>query len=121
MKLRIREYSLKQKEDDEELSLMENINNSYFNEEFNELLNEYIIEDDLTLFVFDNCHKIYLVEDMDDIESVKETWGEDTIFYNIDELPRIWEESCSLRFISNWKLDKRYVRQFNGAEFEFID
>ena len=88
---------------------------------FGKLLNEYVIEDDLTLFVYDNCHKIYLVEDKEDIESVKENWGEDTIFYNIDELPRIWEESCSLRFISNWKLDKTFIHQFCGAKFEFID
>ena len=105
----IREYSLK------------NTDLYDYEEEFDELLNEYEIEDDLTLFVFDNCHKIYLVEDKDDIEDIKNTWGEDTIFYNIDELPKIWEESRSLRFIYNWKLTKRYVRQFNGAEFEFID
>ncbi len=49
---------------------------------FGKLLNEYVIEDDLTLFVYDNCHKIYIVEDKDDIESVKEMWGEDTKFYN---------------------------------------
>lgn len=88
---------------------------------FGDLLNEYEIEDDLTLFVYDGCHKIYIVEDKKDIESVKEMWGEETIFYNIDELPKIWEETCSLRFISNWKLDKQFVRQFKGAEFEFID
>ena len=109
MKTIIREYSL------------DNTDLYDYEDKFGKLLNEYIIEDDLTLFVFDNCHKIYLVEDKEDIESVKETWGEDTIFYNIDELPRIWEESCSLRFISNWKLTKNFVRQFNGAEFEFID
>ena len=49
---------------------------------FGKLLNEYVIEDDLTLFVYDNCHKIYIVEDKDDIESVKKMWGEDTKFYN---------------------------------------
>lgn len=105
----IKEYSLK------------NTDLYDYEDEFDELLNEYEIEDDLTLFVFDGCHKIYLVEDKDDIEDIKNTWGENTIFYNIDELPKIWEESCSLRFIYNWKLTKRYVRQFNGAEFEFID
>ena len=36
---------------------------------FGDLLNEYEIEDDLTLFVYDNCHKIYIVEDKEDIES----------------------------------------------------
>ena len=28
---------------------------------FGKLLNEYVIEDDLTLFVYDNCHKIYKI------------------------------------------------------------
>ena len=88
---------------------------------FGKLLNEYVIEDDLTLFVYDGCHKIYLVEDKEDIESVKELWGDDTIFYNIDELPIVWGETCPLRFISNWKLNKQFVRQCNGARFEFID
>lgn len=84
------------------------------------LLNESYI-DGLTLFVWDGCHKIYLVENMNDIKSVKETWGKDTTFYCIDELPEVWYSSCSLRFIQNWSLTKNYVRQFNGAGFEFID
>lgn len=86
-----------------------------------ELTNEYIIEDDLTLFVYDNCHKIYLIEDKEDIESVKKTWGKDTIFYNIDELPKIWKETCPLRFISNWKLDKQIIRQCYNATIKFED
>lgn len=82
-----------------------------------ELANSYEI-DSLSLFVYDGCHKIYIVEDQDDIESVKQTWRVDETFYNIDELPNIWNNSCPLRFISNWKLDKQYVRQGYDAEFE---
>ena len=49
-------------------------------------------------------------------------YGELVNEYNIDELPSIWENTCPLRFISNWKLDRQdYVRQFHLAEFEFID
>lgn len=88
-----------------------------YDEERNELENEY--EVDAELFVFDGCHKIYLVEDEDDIKSVKEMWGENEKLYKIDELPRIWNESCPLRFISNWKLTQQYVRQCYDAEFEF--
>lgn len=115
MKLIIKEYSFKE---DEDYNVMYD---EYDNPIFDELLQETIIEDELTLFVYDNCHKIYLVEDKDDIESVKSMWGEDTIFYNIDELPRIWEETCPLRFISNWKLDKQIIHQCCGAEFIFED
>lgn len=114
MKLIIKEYSL---EEDENYNIMYDEND---NPIFDELLNEYEI-DELALFVYDGCHKIYIVEDKEDIEDVKKTWGEDEIFYNIDELPKIWGETCPLRFISNWKLDKQFVHQCCGAEFEFID
>ena len=81
------------------------------------LLNTYEL-DGLSLFVYDGCHKIYIIEDHNDIESVKQLWGADEIFYNIDELPKIWDDTCPLRFISNWKLDKTYVRQGCHAEFD---
>jgi hypothetical protein len=99
-----------------EYSMMED---DYGNYKRAELANTYEI-DSLSLFVYDGCHKIYIVEDQDDIESVKQLWGEDTIFYNIDELQEVWDNSCSLRFISNWKLDKQYVRQFYDAEFDLF-
>lgn len=102
----IKEYSMKE------------VDNGFY--ENDELVNQYEI-DDLALFVYDNCHKIYIVEDKDDIESVKNMWGDYTIFYNIDELPKIWEETCPLRFISNWKLDKQFVRQCYNAEFDWRD
>lgn len=70
-------------------------------------------------FVWDGCHKIYIVEDEDDIQSVRETWHKDEIIFDLGELPRIWSKSCPLRFISNWKLDKDYVSQCSEAMFEF--
>lgn len=100
-----------------EYSLIENEYGEYVE---NELVNKYEVND-LALFVYDGCHKIYIVEDMQDIKSVRETWGKDEIFYNIDELPKIWEITCPLRFISNWKLDKQFVRQCYGAKFEWKD
>lgn len=95
------------------------IEDMYGNYIRDKLANTYEL-DSLSLFVYDGCHKIYIVEDQDDIKSVKEVWGNDTTFYNIDELQEIWDNSCSLRFISNWKLDKQYVRQFCDAEFELF-
>lgn len=70
-------------------------------------------------FVYDNCHKIYIIEDKEDIENVKKVWGKNEIFYNIDELPRIWKETCPLRFISNWKLNIQYVEQGENCKIEF--
>lgn len=86
-----------------------------------EITKESIITDTLTLFVWDDCHKIYLVQDHDDVESVKSTWGEDTLFYTIDELQDIYDRSCPLRFISNWKLDTTYARQCYNARIIMED
>ncbi len=91
----------------------------YIFDERDELENEY--EVNAKSFVFDDCHKIYIVEDEDDIEDIKKTWGENETFYDIKELPKVWNDSCPLRFISNWKLTKQFVRQCYDAEFEFVD
>lgn len=69
-----------------------------------------------THFAYDGCHKIYIIEDNEDkVNAIKY----DYTIINIKELPKVWVDSCSLRFISNWKLTKQYVEQFNNAEFEF--
>lgn len=68
-------------------------------------------------YAYDNCHKIYIIEDEDDMKQAKE-YGYS--IYDIKTLQRAFEDSCSLRFISNWKLDKNYVRQFESAIFEYV-
>ena len=73
-------------------------------------------------FVWDNCHKIYIIEDDNDLVDCMETWGtlvNGTDVFDITEIERIYDNSCSLRFISNWKLDTQYVRQFEDATFEW--
>lgn len=66
-------------------------------------------------FAFDGCHKIYIIEDDDDKKMAIE-YG--YIIKNIDELKDTFVNSCPLRFISNWKLDKTYVYQGEKAIFE---
>ena len=66
-------------------------------------------------FAFDGCHKIYIIEDEEDEVQAIEYGYE---IYDISQIKKIWKESCSLRFISNWKLDIRYVAQFENARFE---
>lgn len=73
-------------------------------------------------FVWDKCHKIYIIEDDNDLRDCQELWGQlhwgEDIF-DIRELERIYNESCDLRFISNWKLDKKYINQFEeNVRFE---
>lgn len=66
-------------------------------------------------FAFDGCHKIYICECRNDEDDAMDT-GYD--LYPIEQLEDKFEGSCGLRFISNWKLDKQFVPQFEDAVFE---
>ena len=66
-------------------------------------------------FAYDGCHKIYLIEDTDDLKDAKDI-GYD--IYDIELLKETYDDSCSLRFINNWKLTKQIVPQFETAKFE---
>lgn len=66
-------------------------------------------------FAYDGCHKIYIVEDLEDERKAKDL---DYSIHHIEEIEDFWKLSCSLRFINNWKLNKMYVAQFEDATFE---
>ena len=71
---------------------------------------------DAKLVAYDECHKIYLIEDAEDREqAIKANY----VLYPINYIKEIWENSCSLRFISNWKLTKSFVAQFEEAIFTY--
>lgn len=73
-------------------------------------------------FVWDGCHKIYIIEDDNDLVDCMEKWGtlvNGTDLFDITEIERIYDNSCSLRFISNWKLDTHYIRQFEDSKFDW--
>jgi hypothetical protein len=63
-------------------------------------------------FAFDGCHKIYLCESASD---AKEAMNSGYSIFPIDQLESTYESSCSLRFISNWKLNKNFVSQFTDV------
>ena len=65
-------------------------------------------------FAFDGCHKIYLLESKEDVKSAKETGY---TMYPIKMLEETYEDSCGLRFISNWSLTTNFVHQFEDAVF----
>lgn len=65
-------------------------------------------------FAYDGCHKIYVIEDVEDEKMAKDGYK----IYPIEALEEIYRRSCSLRFIHNWKLTKTYVAQFEEAIFE---
>lgn len=66
-------------------------------------------------FAYDGCHKIYLIEDMEDERKADECGYE---ILPISELVDTYRNSCNLRFVRNWKLDKLYVGQYEYATFE---
>lgn len=66
-------------------------------------------------FAFDGCHKIYIIEDENDRKEAEEY---DYQIFDLKEIQEKYENSCDLKFISNWKLDKRYVKQLEDATFE---
>jgi hypothetical protein len=74
-------------------------------------------------FAFDGCHKIYLIENK---AEEKEALSYGYHILPIRELPQAYENSCSLKFISNWPLELHeenfisYVGQFEDAHFEGI-
>lgn len=59
-------------------------------------------------FAYDGCHKIYILESEEEEEYAKKI-GYD--IYPICKLQEIYENSCHLRFISSWDLQKDYVEQ----------
>lgn len=71
-------------------------------------INDVEVKTDKDLFAYDGCHKIYIIEDDNDLRDAQET-GYDIL--HIQELENTYNTSCPLRFISNWKLSKRYVKQ----------
>lgn len=52
-------------------------------------------------FLYDGCHKIYLIHRKDFKEAFENGYDKDDI-RPIEELPRAYRDSCPLRFISKW-------------------
>lgn len=81
-----------------------------------ELINMKInnIEISAKHFAYDGCHKIYLIETE---EQRREAQSSEYEVLHISKLKKTFENSCGLRFISNWALNKQYVDQCEEAEF----
>lgn len=66
-------------------------------------------------FAYEGCHKIYIIEDAEDEQEAIDSGYK---ILNISELVDTYRNSCELRFVRNWKLDKLYVGQYENAVFE---
>jgi len=70
-------------------------------------------------FVYDGCHKIYLITNEIGRQQILNCgWSEDD-FRHPSELPAIWPETCFLRFISDADLKTQYVEQGEEAKVEW--
>jgi hypothetical protein len=66
-------------------------------------------------FAYDGCHKIYLIENEQQLQEAREN---EYSIRPIAQLKQTFENSCGLRFIDCWGFDKpKYVNQFEEAEF----
>lgn len=62
---------------------------------------------------YDGCHKIYVLENGDEVkDAIKLGYN----IYSIDKLQEIYDGSCPLRFVNNWKCTIRYCGQFENAK-----
>lgn len=67
------------------------------------------------LIAYDCCHKIYIIEDEEDEKQAKKSGY---LIGPIKDLQKVYEHSCELRFISNWKLTTFYAPQHEVALFD---
>ena len=57
---------------------------------------------------YDGCHKFYYIEDeQDEAEAISYEYE----LYPFEDFIKLWDESCPLRFLSNWKLTKHPIEQ----------
>ena len=72
------------------------------------------------MIAYDTCHKIYLTRNP---EEVAEAISYGYELYPVEELPRIWNESCGLRFVDLWdvELGARIVQQCVDANIYYDD
>lgn len=78
-------------------------------------INDKII--DSNHFAYNGCHKIYLLEGLEQIREAQELGYE---IYWITDLEDIWNKSCPLRFIEKWDLSETIVEQGEEAIIENI-
>lgn len=67
-------------------------------------------------FAYNGCHKIYIIEDEEDLQKAKKA---EYRILPIEKIEETYNASCELKFISNWKLDKKFVKQYGKATFEY--
>ena len=67
-------------------------------------------------FAYDTCQKIYLLETE---AETQEAIGFGYDIYRIERLQDVWDNSCELRFVSYWNLERpKLVPQFEDLDLQ---
>lgn len=67
---------------------------------------------------YDGCHKIYILQDGKDVTGARD---HGYTVCDLNTIKEIYEKSCPLRFIENWKLDGTcYAKQGENANIEYL-
>ena len=69
--------------------------------------------------VYDGCHKIYLTKE-EELHLIYTKGYDINDIYPMEDLGKIWMDSCPLRFISTWDLEHQVVRQNEYISFKEI-
>lgn len=77
-------------------------------------------------YVYDGCHKFYIIEDEADKKEAFDNWGDEPRPLTDDDMFHKFLKSCPLRFVFNWKLTNYIIPQICDmdcaeVEFEFED
>lgn len=71
--------------------------------DYKKTIQEVIDKGEIKFFAYEGCHKIYLLENKEQLEEAEKYLYN---IFSIDSLLEIYEDSCSLRFINFWDLNK---------------
>ncbi len=66
-------------------------------------------------FAFNGCHKIYIVANRAERTAALQMGYK---VYGLNKLQNVWNNTCPMRFISQWDLSDYYVKQGEQAIFE---
>lgn len=69
-------------------------------------------------FAYDGCHKIYILEDIEDTKQAIKNGYKICLIETIED---VYNNSCSLKFINNWKLTEVYAEQLKEATFNWVE
>ena len=82
------------------------------------IINGIKVETEVNKFAYDGCHKIYILKDYTELAEAQQ---ECYTIYHIQDLERVYDRSCPLRFINSWDLEITYAPQGEEAIFDEDD